>query len=60
VETPNPPLVPAYKLLPEAYTHKTELFPKPFVVVLFEKDVPPSVDMLNPPAVAAYTVSPEA
>jgi hypothetical protein len=30
------------------------------VAVLFEKDTPPSVDMLNPPCVAAYTVLPEA
>ena len=34
------------------------LLPKPFAVVLLTKVVPPSVEILNPPLVAAYTVFP--
>jgi hypothetical protein len=60
----NPPLVAAYTVLPETYTPRTELLPKP--VVMFVNVDPPSVDMLNPPptletgTVAAYIVLPEA
>ena len=36
------------------------LLPRPFAVVRLLKLMPPSVEMLRPPFVAAYTVLPEA
>jgi hypothetical protein len=60
VEILNPTPVAAYIVLPEAYPPHTVLLPKPFVVVLFVKFAPPSVEILKPaPVVAAYKVLPE-
>ena len=52
-------MVAAYTVDPDANTPRTELLPRPLVVVRLVKRVPPFVEMLNPPWVAAYTVDPD-
>ena len=58
IDQPEP--VAAYTVLPYAYISLIQLSPKPFAVVLLVKVAKPSEDILNPLAVAAYTVLPDA